>query len=112
MVTVIVTIHGIGFQVPPKDTQRIEGYADEFHRHLKENSALGGWLGDDPDRVRDGGVHGPVYVHSHWPPGRKNIELGINRLGEWITGKRPAEVRSDHKLVDGNQPLAHVALVY
>src|SRR5438105_9823641 len=111
MVTVIVTIHGIGFQVPPKDTQGIEGYADQLHRHLRENSALGDQLGDDPERVKNG-VHGPVYVHSHWPPGSKNIELGIMRLGTWIEGKHAAEVTTDHKLVDGDQPLAHVALVY
>ncbi len=111
MVTVIVSIHGIGFQVPPKDTQGIEGYADQLHHQLREDSALGDQLGDDPDRIKDG-VRGPVYVHSHWPPGRKNIELGIMRVGTWIDGKHPAEVTTDHKLVDRDQPLAHVALVY
>jgi hypothetical protein len=111
MVTVIVTIHGIGFQVPPNDAQGIEGYADAFHRHLRETTALGDALGDDPERLKDG-VQGPVYVHSQWPPGSKNIELGIKRLGTWIPGKHPAVVTTDQKLVDGTQPLAHVALVY
>jgi hypothetical protein len=111
VVTVIVTIHGIGFQVPPKDDQGIQGYADEFHRHLREKTALGDALGDDPDRLKNG-VQGPVYVHSNWPPGSRNVELGIMRLGTWIPDKHPAEVTTDRKLTDGDQPLAHVALVY
>lgn len=110
MVTVIVTLHGIGFQVPPKDAQGIEGYADELHKHL--SAALGDTvLGDDPERLKDG-VRGPVYVHSNWPPGSGNIELGIARLGQWIAGKRPGEVTTDQPLVNANQKVAHVALVY
>jgi hypothetical protein len=110
MVTVIVTIHGIGFQVPPKDKQGVRGYADDFHLHL--NAALGGEiLGDDPERLADG-VRGPIYVHSNWPPGSGNIELGIARLGRWVEGAHPARVTTDTRLVNADQPVAHVALVY
>jgi hypothetical protein len=109
MVTVIVTMHGIGFQVPPKDDQGIAGYADALHDHLR--TALGDRLGDDPDRGQ--GVRGPVYVHSHWPPGSRKIEEGIERLGSWEKDVRPGRVDPQGKpLVNRNQSIAHVALVY
>src|SRR5712691_7081387 len=109
MVTVIVTIHGIGFQVPPKDDIRIAGYADRLHDHL--STALGDMLGDDPGRGE--GVRGPVYVHSQWPPGSRKIEKGIERLGSWEQGVRPGRVDpANALLVDRNQQIAHVALVY
>jgi hypothetical protein len=109
MVTVIVTVHGIGFQVPANDEQGIAGYADPLHDHLR--AALGDSLGDDPQRGP--GVRGPVYVHSQWPPGSRKIEEGIERLGRWEPGQRPGRVDPQGKpLVDGNQPIAHIALVY
>src|SRR5690349_17514113 len=115
MVTVIVTIHGIGFQVPPDDTpppgnQRVPGYADALHEHLRD--PLGeDVLGDDPDRFANG-VRGPVYVHSHWPPGSRKIEEGIERLGKWLPDVRPGKVDMTKKFVDGDEKVAHVALVY
>jgi hypothetical protein len=42
----VVTVHGIGFQQPPKDGQ--PGYADALHEHLRK--PLGDRLGDDPER--------------------------------------------------------------
>src|SRR5438552_443688 len=57
--TCLVTIHGIGFQQPPREG--VAGYADGLHEHLRDG--LGASLGDDPNRDR-----GPVYVQSTWPP--------------------------------------------
>jgi hypothetical protein len=108
-VTCVVTIHGIGFQQPPDDEQGVLGYADAFHRRL--STVLQGALGDDPNRIRDHNVHGPVYVHSNWPRGTGGVELGLARLGKW-QDQRPASVSTDQPLVDGDQTLAHVALVY
>jgi hypothetical protein len=109
MVTCIVTIHGIGFQTPPNDDQGVPGYADALHAHLKD--VLGSdILGDDPQRRN--GVRGPVYVHSTWPPGSRRIEGGLDRLGTWERDARPGRVTTDQPLVDANQPVAHVALVY
>jgi len=108
MVTCVVTVHGIGFQTPPRDQEGIPGYADALHAHLSE--VLGNdVLGDDPGRGN--GVKGPVYVHSNWPPGNGGVELGLARLGKW-TDERPGRVTTDQPLVNANQPLAHVALVY
>jgi hypothetical protein len=109
MVVCIVTIHGIGFQTPPNDDRGVPGYADALHAHLSE--ALGAEvLGDDPGRGN--GVRGPVYVHSTWPPGSRKIEEGLDRLGSWEPNVRPARVTTDKPLVDGTQPIAHIALVY
>jgi hypothetical protein len=110
MVTCVVTIHGIGFQVPPQDDRHIPGYADELHLRLsKALESTSTPLGDDPGR--GAGIRGPVYVHSNWPPGSGNIELGIGRLGKWIsTG--PGKVDTAQKFVDDDQPVAHIALVY
>jgi hypothetical protein len=109
MVTVIVTIHGIGFQVPPKDDLGIAGYADTFHDQLRDVLS-GAVLGDDPGR--GAGVRGPVYVHSQWPPGTRKLEEGIERLGKWEEGVSPGRVTTDKPLVNAEQPIAHVALVY
>src|SRR5215216_6930740 len=109
MVTCVVTVHGIGFQSPPRDQEGIPGYADSLHAYL--STALGSdVLGDDPNRL-DAGMRGPVYVHSNWPPGTGGVELGLARLGKWSTD-RPAQVTADQPLVNADQPLAHVALVY
>jgi hypothetical protein len=110
VVTVIVSLHGIGFQTPPDDATGEQGYADALHTHLRE--ALGSdVLGDDPERLKHN-VRGPVYVHSNWPPGSGNVELGIARLGRWVEGARPGRVSTDQLFVDRDQPVAHVALVY
>jgi hypothetical protein len=110
MVTCVVTIHGIGFQVPPKDDRHIPGYADKLHTSLSHALGTVAPLGDDPARLKSG-IRGPVYVHSNWPPGTGNIEEGIGRLGTWAK-ERPGRVTTDAPLIDGDQPLAHVALVY
>jgi hypothetical protein len=109
VVTCIVTIHGIGFQTPPDDARRVAGYADALHAHLKRE--LGPeMLGDDPERGSS--VKGPVYVHSNWPPGAPSLEPGISRLGQWVQGAEPRQVTSNRRLVDADQSVAHVALVY
>jgi hypothetical protein len=110
VVVCIVTIHGIGFQVPPKDDRGIAGYADGLHQRLSEALGPDTPLGNDPERL-EVGVRGPVYVHSNWPPGTPNIELGIRRLGSW-TDDRPGRVTTDKRLVPADEPFAHVALVY
>jgi hypothetical protein len=84
----LVTVHGIGFQQPPKTKPPTPGYADELHNSLKEE--LVGRLGDDPNRP------GPVYVQSEWKGSRN---AGLARLD-------PTE-----KLLDKGE-IAHVALVY
>ena len=75
--TVLLTIHGIGFQRPPVNDAA--GYADGLHEHLRQG--LGELLNDDPNRAR-----GPVYVSSSWPPGSDNEEAGLARLGTWKPG--------------------------
>ena len=83
----LVTVHGIGFQQPPKDGQ--PGYADALHDHLRQE--LPDALGEDPNR------RGPVYVSSEWD---HSPEEGLNRLDE------------DKDLVSKPGRIAHVALVY
>ena len=88
----LLTVHGIGFQQPPKGTR--DGYADGLHRRLR--AELGARLGEDPeppgDPARPGG--GPVYVQSEWQGSRNE---GLGRLS------RPLIETGD---------VAHVALVY
>ncbi len=86
----LVTVHGIGFQQPPKDGN--PGYADALHEHLRR--PLGGRLGDDPNRPAPGG---PVYVSSEW---NGSPAEGLARLDR---GER---------LVSQDGQIAHVALVY
>src|SRR5438876_5346346 len=105
----VVTIHGIGFQQPPDDKTGVVGYADGLHQNLSHYLDAS-TLGDDPNRLPDG-IHGPVYVHSNWPPGIGGSELGLARLGMW-TGGDPPTVTTDQPLVNADQPIAHVALVY
>ncbi len=85
----VVTVHGIGFQQPPKDGR--PGYADALHEHLRK--PLGDRLGDDPERP----AGGPVYVSSESGGSRA---LGLARLDKG----RP--------LVSTADKIAHVALVY
>jgi hypothetical protein len=101
----VLTVHGIGFQQPPTDS--VAGYADVLHENLSDGlQALGSSLGKDPQRVP--GPFGPVYVMSA-KPGTRDHEWGLKRLGTWrddsmdITGM---------PLADGDEPIAHVALVY
>jgi hypothetical protein len=82
----VVTVHGIGFQQPPENGK--PGYADALHENLGQ--ALGGRLGDDPNRDK-----GPVYVQSEW---KGSPADGLARLGKPLVGE------------DGQ--IAHVALVY
>ena len=101
--TVLVTIHGIGFQVSPADTDRgpdPSGYADALHAHLTD--VLGSRLSPDPGRTDPdtGQPFGPVYVQSQWPPSGDDYEAGLARLDP------------NQPLRTGNQPFAHVALVY
>jgi hypothetical protein len=101
----VLTVHGIGFQQPPTDSAA--GYADVLHENLSDGlQALGGSLGNDPQR--EPGPFGPVYVMSA-KPGTRDHEWGLKRLGTW---------RGDSidvigmPLADGDEPIAHVALVY
>lgn len=108
----LVTIHGVGFQQAPVPSQNIPGYADMLHEHLAQflDPAL---LGDDPQRDRSRrGEAGPVYVQSDWPPETDNSEAGLARLGSWVADRPRAVDVSDLPLVDGDQRIAHVALVY
>ena len=109
--TVLLTIHGIGFQQFPDDTAnpQVPGYADGLHSKLV--GILGEpVLGPDPNRLGNG-VRGPVYVQSHYPATEPyNREGGLARLGK---------LRNDGTVDVAGQPLApdgakaaHVALVY
>jgi len=104
--TCLLTIHGIGFQQPPKGG--IPGYADGLHERLRVR--LGDALGDDPNRER-----GPVYVQSTWPADSRAVEPGLQRLGTLITagGRWRTEVTADSQRLSRNdRGIAHVALVY
>jgi hypothetical protein len=85
----LVTVHGIGFQQPPRDGK--PGYADALHKHLHAPGALGDRLGDDPERAG-----GPVYVESEADGSRSG---GLARLDP----SRPLAPEGK---------IAHVALVY
>ena len=106
----MVTLHGIGFEQPPDGD--IPGYADDLHQHLSKylDETL---LGDDPHRQRgERGVNGPVYVQSWYPPGTDHAKSGLTRLGTW-TGAEHRSIDVTHApLVNGDQRIAHVALVY
>lgn len=98
----VLTVHGIGFQQPP--TATAAGYADILHENLSHD--LEGLLGSDPQRVP--GPYGPVYVMSAMP-GTNNKEWGLSRLGTW---RADGIDTSDAPLTAGDEPIAHVALVY
>lgn len=100
----VVTIHGVGFQQPPHDG--ITGYADGLHGHLaRALDAAGVRLGDDPVRG-----HGPVYVRSA-KPGTRDTEWGLSRLGRWNADGSAVDI-ADAPLTAGDDPVAHVAVVY
>lgn len=108
-ITCLVTIHGIGFQQVPEDG--VPGYADPLHQHLSKMLSHD-ILGDDPNRKRDRpGECGPIYVQSSWPPDENILEAGLARLGKWNPDGRTVD-GSKAPLVDGDQRIAHVALVY
>src|SRR5450755_1709231 len=86
----VVSVHGIGFQQPPRDGR--PGYADALHDLLRKT--LGDRLGDDPERPATGG---PVYVSSEWDGSPAN---GLGRLD------------AGRALVSEEGKIAHVALVY
>jgi len=95
--TVLLTIHGIGFQQFPDDAGGVAGYADGLHAKLV--AILGeSLLGPDPNRLA-AGVHGPVYVQSSYPPDQANAREG-------------GLVRLDQPLAAPGSAAAHVALVY
>lgn len=100
----VVTVHGIGFQQPPRD--RIPGYADGLHGNLsREFRARGGLLGGDPERG-----YGPVYVRSA-KPGTRDTEWGLSRLGTWNADGSAVDI-ADAPLTAGDEPVFHVAVVY
>ena len=108
----IVTVHGIGFEQPPIDGQPGSGYADDLHQHLSQylDETL---LGDDPNREREQpGKNGPVYVQSWYPPATEHAESGLVRLGNWADADMRNVDYHDAPLVNGDQRIAHVALVY
>ena len=100
---VLVTIHGIGFQLRPSAPNTQDGYADALHAALGRQLPAG-MLGDDPNRPS-----GPVYVESSWPPGSDKTEPGLARLGTW---KENTVDIAGASLVRGDASVAHVALVY
>jgi hypothetical protein len=114
-ITCIVTIHGIGFEQPPSNG--IPGYADDLHAHLcatlnKDGKVL---LSDDPDRQpHQRGESVPIYVQSSWPPNSNCQEDGMKRLGTWVNNRRASVSHDDgtQALVNGDERVAHVALVY
>ena len=119
----IVTIHGVGFQQPPRliNGKKIPGYADQLHANLCQvlNQGDQVMLSDDPDRQddRQQGESVPIYVESLWPPdsNQPSREEGLRRLGGWDI--RQAKVIVDptdktQQLVKDGARIAHVALVY
>lgn len=119
----IVTIHGIGFQQPPKLINGVKrpGYADDLHTNLCQVLNQGGnvVLSDDPDRQNDRqeGESVPIYVESLWPPDQNqpSREEGLRRLGRWDIGQAKVTVDPNDKtqqLVKDGARIAHVALAY
>src|SRR5438094_4256940 len=109
-ITCLVTIHGIGFQEPPREG--VPGYADGLHRRL--GAALPDLLSDDPKRQPEqAGDSVPIYVRSRWPVENGSRDEGLARLGRW-----PSDPASEHVDVSGaplvteGRSIAHVALVY
>ncbi|HEY1354607.1 MAG TPA: hypothetical protein VGF67_33775 [Ktedonobacteraceae bacterium] len=111
-ITCLVTLHGVGYEQPPQDGVDNSGYADPLHQHLK--LYLGDRLSDDPRRQRNvPGENGAIYVESRWldPQGRASREEGMKRLGTWNDDFQQIDT-SAAPLRSGEEPFAHVALVY
>jgi hypothetical protein len=106
--TCLVTIHGIGFQEPPRPG--VPGYADHLH------AALSGplpELSDDPDRQPwQTGPSLPVYVQSRYPAEGGTRNQGLERLGIWRDRSKTSIDWSGALLTKNAKSVAHVALVY
>lgn len=98
----LLTIHGIGFQQPPRPPG-LPGYADALHSRLRLE--LDSLLGDDPERK--GTDHGPVYVASEVDG---DVERGLDRIAR----KLPDGTFdwSERPLAPPGSQVAHVAVVY
>ena len=116
-ITCLVTLHGIGFEQPPKPGLPNSGYADPLHQHLKK--CLGTLLSDDPNRT-EGRMHpgdnGAIYVESRYTDaqGKPTREEGLKRLGVWCDDQQKIDI-TDAPFVakdmnDGS--ISHIALVY
>ena len=106
--TCLVTIHGIGFQEPPREG--VPGYADGLHARLAEQLAE---LSDDPLRKPwQTGSSVPIYVHSRFPEPGGTREQGLARLGHWNDKSRSSIDITDVPIVTADSAVAHVALVY
>jgi hypothetical protein len=111
-VTCMVTIHGIGFQEPPRPPHdsypETAGYADGLHANLAAQLSS---LSDDPRRQAWQSAQSlPIYVCSQFQGSR---EHGLERLGKWVDKFGAGNIdTSDAPLVAGDGAVAHVALVY
>ncbi len=113
-ITCIVTLHGIGFEAPPKVGVDNSGYADPLHQHLYHAEGMGVMLCDDPKRVHPHpGDNGVIYVQSRWidEEGNASCEEGMKRLGVW-SDDRTCIKRDDAPLVVDGKSVAHIGLVY
>jgi hypothetical protein len=111
-VTCMVTIHGIGFQEPPRPPHdsypETAGYADGLHANLAAQLSS---LSDDPRRQAWQSAQSvPIYVCSQFQGSR---EQGLERLGKWVDKFGAGSIdTSDALRVAGDGAVAHVALVY
>ncbi|MHB8507684.1 MAG: hypothetical protein ACYDGR_03430 [Candidatus Dormibacteria bacterium] len=109
-ITCVVTIHGIGFQEPPRPEQP-SGYADGLHANLRAQNA---GVSDDPGRQSwQTAATVPIYVSSRYPASGGTRAEGLKRLGVWVDKFGAGTI--DHgsaPLVAGDATIAHVALVY
>lgn len=107
-ITCLVTIHGIGFQQPPRDGA--PGYADHLHANLATQLAT---LSDDPQRLSwQTAPSVPIYVRSRFAAADGTREQALARLGRWTDVSRSFIDVTDAPLVKGGASVAHVALVY
>lgn len=97
-ITCLVTLHGIGFQQPPQ--QGIPGYADDLHANLCKHL----------DTTLLGNT--PLYVTGTGIPGANSSDPGLSALGVWDESQTRAIDISRAPLIDQDQAIAHVALVY
>jgi len=113
--TVLLTVHGVGFQTEPDvNNKGVGGYADNLQTSLLETDSLKDLLGGDPeDEFHRGADYGAIYVQSSWftdtkaLSGPRSYNAGLGRLG--YCGQPATEVP---KLFQSGRPIAHVALVY
>lgn len=98
----LLTIHGIGFQQPPRPPE-LPGYADALHAKLRLE--LDELLGDDPER--NGDDRGPVYVASEVDG---DVERGLDRIAKTLPDG--ALDWSERPLAPPGSRVAHVAVVY